>query len=70
METRSITAVSKLYKEEAMLFPNSQAVKSNEYDCLVNNNLEMFEVMLFLQKMHSSAMMVLKLHFGSMVYSI
>ena len=52
-----------------MLFPNSQAIHSNVCNCLVLNNLEMYEVMLSLRKMCSSAMMVLKMHFfRSMVY--
>ena len=63
METRRSTAVNKLYKEEAMLFPNSQAIYSNAWDCLVLNNLEIYEVMLSLRKMCSSAMMVLEKFF-------
>ena len=48
METRRYTAVDELYKEEAMLF--SQAIHSNACDCLLLNNLEMYEVMLSLCK--------------------
>ena len=69
METRRSAAVDKLYKEEAILFPNSQAIHSNACDCLLLNNLEMYEVMLSLHKMLSSTMTVLKMHFfRSMVY--
>ena len=44
METRHSAAVDKLYKDEAILFPNVQAVQHNDYECLKGNNLEMFEV--------------------------
>ena len=44
METRHSAAVDKLYKDEAILFPKGQAVHHNDYDCLKDNNLEMFEV--------------------------
>ena len=59
METRYSKQVDKLYKENAMLFPQWQAVLDNDYDCLVNNNLEMYEVMILCRKI-LPAMMVLK----------
>ena len=62
METRH--SVAELYKDEAILFPNVQAVHHNDYDCLKGNNLEMFEVTVHgamkMQK-DAAAMMVLKI---------
>ena len=50
METRHSKQVDKLYKENTMLFPQRQAVKDNDYDWLVDNNLEMYEVMILCRK--------------------
>ena len=36
--------VDKLYKDNAIVFPQGQAIRSNDYDCLKDNNIEMFEV--------------------------
>ena len=57
METRHSRQVDKLYKENAMLFPQWQAVLNNDNDCLVDNNLEMYEVN---TRTKSAGMMVLK----------
>ena len=59
METRHSKQVDKLYKENVMLFPQWQAMLDNDYDCLVENNLEMYELMI-LRRKNLPAMMVLK----------
>ena len=64
MQTRHSVAVDKLYKDEAILSPNVQAVHHNDYNCLKGNNLEMFEVIVHgAMKMQKDAavMMVLKI---------
>ena len=68
METRHSKQVNKLYKEQAMVFPQYQAVKDNDYDCLVENNLEMYKVMI-LHKKIAACHDGFKMHiFQSIVY--
>ena len=62
MDLHSNKSVDKLYKASALVFPQSQAVKSNEYDCLIDNYLEMFEVIKNAQKI-GLAMMAFQVAF-------
>ena len=62
MDLHSNKSADKLYKVSALVFLQGLAVKSNEYDCLIDNNLKMFEVIENVQK-NGSAMMVLHVAF-------
>ena len=50
MDLHSNKSADKLYKVSALVFLQGLAVKSNEYDCLIDNNLKMFEVIGNVQK--------------------
>ena len=62
MDLCSNKSVDQLYKASALVLSQSQAVRSNEYDCLIDNNLEMFEVIKNALK-NRSAMMVFQVAF-------
>ena len=47
---QDIASKSTNYVKRMLLFPQCQAVKDNDYDCMVDNNLEMNEVMILHRK--------------------
>ena len=69
MDLRSSHTVDKLYKDNAIVFLQSQAIRSNDYDCLKNNNIEMFEVTKNCAKTASAMMVFSKVFFKSIVYT-
>ena len=69
MDLHSSDTLDTLYKDNAIVFPQSQVIRSNDYDCLKDNNIEMFEVTENCAKTASAMMVLSNAFFKSIVYT-
>ena len=69
MNLHSSHPVDKLYKDNAIVFLQSQAIRSNNDDFLKDNNIEMFQVTENCAKTPSAMMVLSNALFKSIVYT-